>query len=98
MKRSPEPETEGLLAGIRLAEKNLSRKSFRGSSAEQTVGIKLHGDLSPKEIKIEAEAFDLSPEQAEALALALQEALGRAIENAQRAASRFLEEELGQRD
>ena len=94
MKRSPEVETSGLVAGIRLAEKKLAKKTFRGNSKDRSVSVRIRGDQTPEEVEISSEEFDISEEQAHAIEEAVQEAFSRAIENSQRAASRLLREEL----
>lgn len=92
--RKPKLETEGLLAGVRLAEKNIANKKFRGNSKNRTVSIRIDGRQHPDEVRIDPEAFDVSKEQAEEIAAAVQEAMQRAVENAQKAAAKLLEEEL----
>lgn len=94
MKRSPEVETSGLVAGIRLAEKKISKKTFRGNSKDRSVSVRIGGDQMPQEIQISEKDFGISEKKARQIEEAIEEALSRAIENSQRAASRLLREEL----
>ena len=94
MKRSPKVETSGLVAGIRLTEKKISKKKFRGNSSDRSVSVRIGGDHKPQEITISEKEFGVSKEKARAIEEAVQEAMTRAIENAQKAASRLLQEEL----
>lgn len=94
MKRQPEPETEGLVLGIRLAEQKMQKKTFRGNSRDKSVSIRIHGDHSPDLVEISGKEFGIDKKTADAIEAAVSEAMGRAIENAKRAALRLLDEEL----
>jgi DNA-binding protein YbaB len=94
-------KTSRLLRGLKIAAAKQGDKTYRGSSKEDGVEVKISGNHQIQEISIDAKHFGLSEKKAKELSEQMAEAGNRALKNSQdasrRAIAKGLEAEQGKK-